>query len=142
MDNIERDLQKLELAKPPEWLRSRAMIGAENSIMKQAHKRRRINMCIGGAALCATVAVAGYYVIVALGLADLGFSFAPRQPATVEAGSMSSPLPVRIISGGEASFLSSAIKVLDENVSEDDKEEDEEDAKEETDDASESSDGS
>lgn len=67
MEEFERDLEQLELAKPPKWLKARAMMGAEEALRQSARRSRIKNSIIAVCAAGISIVFVGAYMANILG---------------------------------------------------------------------------
>lgn len=88
MEDLEKQLSELKLAKPPQWLKARAMVAAQNGYAGVARRKRYMTIFAAAAAAVMLVVVTGGHFIGAFGFLVHGGS---SQDTTGASSLMSSP---------------------------------------------------
>jgi hypothetical protein len=95
MENIERSLEAFTWTKPPEWLKSQALLAAQSEIIRQRTRRRLQTTLIAAIAAGLLLAAVGHFV------ANLIAPLRDNRPGVMQAGPVA-PLPGAIeILGGD-----------------------------------------
>jgi hypothetical protein len=68
LENIERQLARLRFAKPPQWLKARAVMAGQSAYAEAMRRRQRFAIISIGAAAAVLVGVFGHYVVQTAGM--------------------------------------------------------------------------
>jgi len=95
MEDLERQLQKFRLSRPPDWLKVRAVAAAQNAAARQQARRRFQKVLWAAIAAGLALAAVGHYV------ADVLAPVAPDRPSAVRASASAGYLlgPSELLSG-------------------------------------------
>ena len=79
LENIERQLARLRFAKPPQWLKARAVVAGQNAYAEAMRRRHRLTVLVVAAAAAVLIGVFGHYLVQTAGM------LTPAAPETVRA---------------------------------------------------------
>ena len=68
LENIERQLARLRFAKPPDWLKARAVVAGQNAYADAMRRRQRFATISIAAAAAVLVGVFGHYLVQTAGM--------------------------------------------------------------------------
>ena len=138
MDDIEKDLERLDLAPPPPWAKARALVAAQNVLRRQARRSRLKCITVAVVAASVAVVVVGTYIADAIApiLNRSGPSFRYPPPESVDTMGPGQPefvpAPDRRRSGKRGESPKETEKKKEDTDEEEDKEKEKEDEDEST----------